>query len=110
MRDVKERIALVAPTDATVLIEGETGTGKELAARAIHRASARADAPFLAVNCAAFPESLLDSELFGHEKGSFTGADRTRPGLVRGSRRRHAVPRRGRRDVTRAPGQAAPRS
>ena len=80
MRRVKERIALVAPTNATVLITGETGTGKELAARAIHQNSPRAAAPFLAINCAAFPENLLDSELFGHEKGSFTGADRSRPG------------------------------
>jgi DNA-binding NtrC family response regulator len=80
MRAVKERIALVAPTGATVLICGETGTGKELAARAIHKGSPRAKAPFLAVNCAAFPETLLDGELFGHEKGAFTGADRSRPG------------------------------
>jgi two-component system response regulator HydG len=80
MRAVKERIALVAPTNATVLISGETGTGKELAARAVHRGSTRAAGAFLAVNCAAFPDSLLDSELFGHEKGAFTGADRTRPG------------------------------
>jgi DNA-binding NtrC family response regulator len=80
MRAVKERIALVAPTNATVLISGETGTGKELAARAIHRASTRSANAFLAVNCAAFPDSLLDSELFGHERGAFTGADRTRPG------------------------------
>ena len=80
MRAVKERIALVAPTNATVLITGETGTGKELAARALHRGSPRAGGPFLAVNCAAFPENLLDSELFGHERGAFTGADRSRPG------------------------------
>jgi DNA-binding NtrC family response regulator len=80
MRAVKERIARVAPTNATVLITGETGTGKELAARAIHHGSARANGPFLPVNCAAFPESLLDSELFGHERGAFTGADRSRPG------------------------------
>jgi DNA-binding NtrC family response regulator len=80
MRAVKERIAVVAPTKATVLISGETGTGKELAARAVHRGSSRKGAAFLAVNCAAFPDSLLDTELFGHEKGSFTGADRTRPG------------------------------
>jgi DNA-binding NtrC family response regulator len=80
MRQVKERIALVAPTNAIVLITGETGTGKELAARAIHKGSQRADGPFLPVNCAAFSETLLDSELFGHEKGAFTGADRSRPG------------------------------
>jgi DNA-binding NtrC family response regulator len=80
MQQVKERIALVAPTGATVLICGETGTGKELAARAIHKGSPRAKGPFLAVNCAAFPETLLDGELFGHEKGAFTGADRSRPG------------------------------
>jgi DNA-binding NtrC family response regulator len=80
MRAVKERIALVAPTNATVLVTGETGTGKELAARAIHHGSDRANGPFLPVNCAAFPETLLDSELFGHERGAFTGADRSQPG------------------------------
>jgi DNA-binding NtrC family response regulator len=80
MREVKQKIALVAPTNATVLIHGETGTGKELAARAVHRGSGRAAGSFLAVNCAAFPDTLLDSELFGYEKGAFTGADRTRPG------------------------------
>ena len=81
MRELISLIRKVAPSSSTVLIQGESGTGKELAARAIHRSSPRADRPFVAVNCGAIPETLIESELFGHKKGSFTGAVADRPGL-----------------------------
>jgi two-component system, NtrC family, nitrogen regulation response regulator NtrX len=80
IRQVLERVERVAPTDARVLITGENGTGKELVARAIHRLSPRADEPFIEVNCAAIPSELIESELFGHMKGSFTGATEDRAG------------------------------
>lgn len=81
MADVTRLIAKVAPTDSTVLIRGETGCGKELVARALHQSSLRADKPLIAVNCGALPENLIESELFGHCRGAFTGADASRTGL-----------------------------
>src|SRR5438093_1956361 len=80
MLDLIRFIAKAAPTNSTVLIQGESGTGKELVARALHRNSLRREGPFVAVNCAALPEALLESELFGHEKGAFTGAQTQKKG------------------------------
>ena len=82
MQRVFTLIRKVAPTETTVLIQGESGTGKELAARALHLLSPRANKPLISVNCAAIPESLIESELFGHEKGAFTGAVSARTGLI----------------------------
>ena len=82
MKTLFNCIEKVSPTDATVLIHGETGTGKELVARAIHNNSQRASQPLICINCAAIPESLIESELFGHEKGAFTGAVNSRDGLI----------------------------
>jgi two-component system response regulator HydG len=80
MRELLEMVSYVAPTEATILISGESGTGKELIAAALHHNSTRKKGPFVKVNCAALVENLLESELFGHEKGAFTGADRRREG------------------------------
>jgi DNA-binding NtrC family response regulator len=82
MLELYSKIRKVSPTDSTVLIQGESGTGKELVARALHNLSRRAKAPLISVNCAAIPETLIESELFGHEKGAFTGATAGRAGLV----------------------------
>ena len=80
LRQVSQQLHRAAATDTTVLLEGESGTGKELFARALHALSPRADGPFVAINCAAIPETLLESELFGYEKGAFTGANARKPG------------------------------
>ena len=106
MAKVREMVRLAATSEAAVMVLGETGTGKELVARAIHFLGARAARPFVAVNCGALPENLVESELFGHKKGSFTGAV-SRPGRpVRPGRYRHHLPRRGDRDEARPAGQA----
>ncbi len=82
LRRLVDQIRKVAPTAATVLLQGESGTGKELFARALHELSGRGDGPFVAINCAAIPETLLENELFGHEKGAYTGAGGARPGKI----------------------------
>ena len=93
LRKVFASLQRAAGTDTTVLLEGESGTGKELFARSLHALSPRAEAPFVAINCAAIPETLLETELFGHEKGAFTGAVGAQAGKVRDGAPRHAVPR-----------------
>ena len=84
MRRVFELIEKVAATPTTVLLTGESGTGKEVAARALHELSPRADGPFVVVDCGALPPTLIESELYGHERGAFTGADRPRKGAFEG--------------------------
>ena len=87
MRQLRKTIAEVAPSDVTVLIEGESGAGKELVAQALHAASARRGEPFVPVDCCTLQESLFESELFGHERGAFTGADRRKAGLIEAAAR-----------------------
>src|SRR6185437_2162469 len=99
----------VAKTNASVMISGESGTGKEGIAQLIHKQSRRAGKRFVAINCAALPAQLLESEMFGHKKGSFTGADRDKPGLLDGQRR-DALPGRVDGDVASDPGQAVARA
>ena len=101
LRQVMAAIERAAGTDTTVLLEGESGTGKELCARALHNASPRANGPFVAINCAAIPENLLEAELFGYERGAFTGADAAQDRQVRDGAARHHLPRRDRRDAAR---------
>ena len=92
MQELFKLIVMLADNDLTVLVQGESGVGKELVARAIHASGARAREPFVAINCAAIPEQLIESELFGHERGAFTDAKAARTGPLRGGRAGHAVP------------------
>ena len=106
MQAVFTFIRKVAPTTAPVLILGESGTGKEMVAQALHRRSPHRNGPFIAINCNAIPENLLESELFGHEKGSFTGAHVQRKGHIESAVGGHALPRRDRRAARVGPGEA----
>ena len=110
MRQLREQVAMAAPTNGRVLIFGENGTGKELVARTVHALSRRRNQPFVEVNCAAIPEELIESELFGHVKGAFTGAVADRKGQVRGGAQRHDLSRRDRRHEPEDAGEGAARA
>ena len=92
LRTASELVAIVAPTDSSVLILGETGTGKELIARAIHHLSTRREGAFVKLNCAAIPHGLFESELFGYQKGAFTGAIAQKSGAIRARTQGHSLP------------------
>ena len=94
MQEIFRTIERIGKVSSTVLLTGESGTGKELIARAIHFTSIRKDKKFVSINCGALPETLLESELFGHERGAFTGAVQREARALPGGRRRHALPRR----------------
>ncbi len=106
MQQVYALMRQAAESDITVLIRGESGTGKELVAKSFHSNSPRKDGPFLAINCAAIPEALMESELFGHERGAFTGATRQRIGAFERAKGGDDPPRRDRRHAARAASQA----
>ena len=110
MLDVFKMIETVARTNSTILLTGESGTGKGLVAQAIHFHSLRRDKPMVSLNCGALPETLLESELFGHMRGAFTGADANKKGLLEVAEKRHDLPRRDRRDERRDAGEAAARA
>ena len=110
MLELFEFVGAVAGSDANILVLGENGTGKELIANAVHAHSARAEGPFVKINCAALPKELIESELFGHRRGAFTGAFTDKAGLAGHGRRRVAVARRDRRDAVLPAGQAPARA